>query len=380
MFGKIKIIDYKYFLWLAFTILAITTLLFFAINSVHTLSESDQNIFAYTVKIRNTVEDLDKIFERAELNVSVMCDSISNSYDTKKQQDKAYNLHFVKEIDGLVKSVLSNSPSINGSWFQINANLPFSVYAYNWYELKGNEFVNLKGEFEGTPSMDRKMTPEDDPYYFNAINSKGLAWSDIYTDADTKTQMMTISSPAYKDGVLIGVVGIDISIENLKQVLQNIQEVLGESELYLLDKNNNVILSEPPVENYSNNTNYLFLDLFKENKEGPVEYYDYFTKKTAIMLKLSNDYKIVISIKNSVLFYESTLVVKVIQILFGLLVIILTAIFVNQFNKKRPIEIIKPPKSTKNKIKDIEAEIEKLDKAEEKETKEIEKMTGDEEN
>ncbi len=41
-----------------------------------------------------------------------------------------------------------------------------------------------------------------------------------YTDADTKDAMMTISAPIYKEGIIVGVVGIDISINNLQQVLK----------------------------------------------------------------------------------------------------------------------------------------------------------------
>ncbi len=316
-----KNINYKYLLGFALALILLVGLLFFIINSISTVSEENQNIFSYTVKVRDSVEDLDKIFERAEVNVNVMVEAISNSYDADKQKNEAYNMQFVNGMNGLIKSVLANSPGVDGSWFQLNADLPFSARAYNWYEFRENQFLDVKDRFEGTPSMDRKITPEDDPYYFDAITNQKPAWSDIYTDADTKNSMMTISAPIYKEGVLVGVVGIDISVANLQQSLQNMRSVLGDSELYLLDKKNKVILSQPLFDSSSAKNKYSFLDLFKENKEGPIEYYDQLTKKTAIKLTLSNDYKIVVAIENNVLFSETKKLVNIIYILFALLLI-----------------------------------------------------------
>lgn len=328
---KIKNTGYSYFSLVILVLVILIWFLLFIFDTVKTVSETNQNVFAYTVKVRDTVENLDKVFERAEVNVNVMSDSISNSYDASKQQNIAYNTSFIKGIDGLVKSVLSNSPNVDGSWFQINADLPFSARAFNWYEFKDNQFVDIKGQFEGTPSIDRKITPEDDPYYFAAIAAQKPTWSDIYTDADTKEAMLTLSSPIYKEGSLVGVVGLDISVDNLQQILKSMQIVLGDSELYLLDTKNNVILSQLLHNPTFKKDNYPFLELFKENKEGPIEYTDHLTKKTAIMLTLSNDYKIVIAIENKSLFSDTNKIINIIYVLFILLIISTVIAFVSQF-------------------------------------------------
>jgi len=283
-------------LWLIPAIIIAFSTLFFIINSGNTVSKTDQDIFAYTVKIRTAVEELDKIFERAEINVNVMADSISNSYDIREQQDKAYNLKFIAGINGLVESVLSNSPSVDGSWFQINADLPFSSEAYNWFTFKEDQFVNVRDQFEGTALMNRQITPEDDPYYYSAVSNKKPTWSDVYTDPDTKQSMLTISAPVYKEGSLVGVVGIDINVESIKQILGQMQTILGNSELYLLDKKDKVILTQ--LYPNSRTDNYEFLKLFKNNDNGTVEYNDHQTKKTALLFSLSNGYKIAISIPN----------------------------------------------------------------------------------
>lgn len=322
----------KQHLWLGFSLVLQIILLIFIANSFNVWSETSQDAFAYTVKVRDTVEQLDKIFERAEVNVNVMVDSISNSYNVNRQQDKKYNLGFVNNLDGLLKSVLSNSPGVNGSWFQLNIELPFPGESYNWYEFKEDQFIDIKNQFVATPS--REINPDDDPYYFDAINNRSLIWSDIYKDADTKETMMTISAPVYKNSLLVGVVGIDISIENLQQALKSMQLVLGDSDLYLLDKKKNVILSQISSDPDVSSTSCPFLGLFRGREEGPIEYSDHSTKKTAIKLKLSNDYELIIAINNKALFGKVTPFINIIYILL-VLAFILTAIpFLNQFEIK----------------------------------------------
>jgi len=339
LFDKIKNINFKYLLLPILASLLIIGLYFLIANNINIVSESNKNIFAYTVKVRSSVEKLDKIFERAELNVNVMTDSIANSYDASKQKDKAYNLLFINEMDSLVKSVLANSPNVDGSWFQINATLPFAAHAYNWFALDGNQFVDVKDQFVGTTAMDRKINPDDDPYYYNAITNNGVTWSDIYTDPDTKEAMMTISSPVYKGNTLIGVVGIDISTGNLQQILTDMQLVLGDSELYLIDKKNDVILSQLSSGLKPTKDNYKFLNLFKGGNEGPIEYYDDSDGKIAMVLSLSNNYKFAIVFETSILFYETNQIIILIWGLFILLIILTIVALVNQFKIFKMIEL-----------------------------------------
>lgn len=331
LFEKFKEVNYKYFLWLGSAAIVLIVLLFLIFSSINLMNIGNQKVYAYTIKVHDMVEKLDMIFERAELNVNVMSDTIATSYNVNKLNDKAYNMHYIEDIDSLVKSALANSPNVNGSWFQLNADLPFSVHAYNWYEFKENQFINVKEQFDDPSSIDRKITPEDDPYYFDAVNNEKPTWSNIYIDADTKTKMMTLSSPVYKDGTLVGVVGIDISIENLQNTLQNMQAVLGRSDLYLLDKNGRVILAQTDENSSSVDNSYAFLDKFKDNGEGPIEYSEYFKKKTSIKLTLSNGYNVVISVLNDTLFKDVNQILNIVYGLFILLIISIIVIFVNLF-------------------------------------------------
>lgn len=278
-------------------------LLFFVYESIKLTSMNTQSGFIYTIKINSTIGEIDKILERSEVNLGVLADSIANTYDINQQQDEKYNFDYIQKLNGLVKAVLANSPGVNGVWFQLNASLPFAVNAYNWYEFKDNQFINLKEQFETDSLREREITPEDDPYYFDAVANEKTTWSDVYIDPDTKTSMITVSMPLYSDRKLIGVVGIDISTDNLKEALENMQVTLYNSELFLLDKNNNIIVYKLLYSDILRK-NYPFFKLLKKNEPSNrlLEYMENGSVKTAIMLVLSNQDKLIITFNDTNLF------------------------------------------------------------------------------
>lgn len=323
----------KKVLLFAICLIAIVGSLFFIINNINYASNTNKNVFSYIIKVRNSTEELDKTLKSAEINTNVLADSISNSYDASKQYNEAYNMQYIKNIDGLIRAVLGNSPGVDGSWFQINSDLPFAIHAYNWYGFRDDQFVNLRNEFISDPALDRKITPEDDPYYFNAVNNKKSTWSDVYVDQDTKKSMITISNPIYKNGVLVGVVGIDISLDNLNEALNNMQMLLGDSELYLLNTKNKIILSKSNANSTFSKRNNSFLDKLNSNKYQPIEYYDNVVKKIAIMLTLSNKYNLVISFNYNSLMGNMTNLYKIIYTLFSLnVILILILVFKKPFS------------------------------------------------
>lgn len=316
--------------------------LFYIINTVKNVSSVSTDIFATSVRVRTASEDIDKIFERAEVNTTLLSETIYNLYDVSQQQNKDYNYKFIKNLDGLVKSVLANSPGADGAWFQINANLPFSVQAYSWYGIRDNAFINIKEELAHDTSEERKITPENDPYYFNAVLSQGAVWSGVYTDADTQDSMITISAPITKDGVLIGVAGIDISMKTLLDSLTSMQLILGESELFLFNDKDKLILSKlyNQPDNVNKNFNYLYL--LKQHMYESIGYYDGITKKTAIMLTLTNKYNLVITFVDGEFISNLNNLVRIVYILYALVIILILSKFVHinikmpEFKKKVP--------------------------------------------
>lgn len=322
------------------TSIVLLLLFIFIIVSVNKASSSAQDIFSYSMQIRNAAQKLDEIVYRAQVNVNVMADSISNVYDIKKQNDLLYNMDFIENINGLVRSVLSTSTDISGSWFQLNSELPFSAQAYNWFQIKDNQFIDLKLVLDEQTSYNREINPKDDPYYFSAIEKQKAVWSDVYTDVDTKESMLTLSAPIYKNQKLVGVVGMDILTDQLQNKLINMQNCLIGSEIYLLNSNNKIILSQLSDSLKPSSDKFLFINLFNRNDSDFIEYFEQGIKKTAFCIDLPSTYKIVIVINNKALFNQANQLIWLSFIIFGLLVlsIVFAYILEHKINNSSKLE------------------------------------------
>lgn len=309
--------------------LLLVGLLFVVKISLNIVSETSKNNLVYASKVRDTIEEIDKIVERAQVNLDVFSKYTSLSYNSNKLYDQDYNMEYLKTIDLLTNSILANSPGVDGAWFQVNVNVPFSNLAYSWYEFKNGKSVNLREQF--TPSVnERKLNSKDDPYYFEAVKKKGTIWSKIYKDVDINQSMITIAEPIYKNNVLIGVAGIDISVNELEQVMGNMQKIFKGSEIFLLNENGNIILAKTENNHLVKNS-YNFSSLLDErNKDKLIEYFNQGKSKTAILLELSNDYHLVITFPNLVIYKGFNQLFRTIYFIFGVLVVLTIALIINQ--------------------------------------------------
>lgn len=334
-------------------VLLLLSLFWFSINSLNIVTETNKNNFEYTIKVRNAIEEMDKIVERAELNLKVFDDVSSKTYDINKKNDTKYNIEYLKGVEVVTKSLLVNTPGVDGSWVQLNIDLPHSAILYNWFEFKDGKIINLKSQFKDKNIDRRNLNPIDDPYYFQAVKAKKLIWTDIYTDTDTKVPMITISEPIYKNGVLIGVAGIDVSIKNLQQAIKNMQATFAGSEIYLLDTKMNVLLYKLSGNDKLHKNDFDFLNLFNKdlkNQEAAVEYIHDGVRKTAIMLALSNKYNIVIAFPDAVIYKGYDRLFKTLYFIFSILALLgLLSIL----NKLKLIKSNKALEDEKNKLKTI---------------------------
>ena len=81
------------------------------------------------------------------------------------------------------------------------------------------------------------------PWYIKMMEKKGLSLSDPYIDASTGELVVSITIPVYDDGELVGAVGVDILLAQLKSILSSLK--LGDNGYYCFLTENNVILYHP---------------------------------------------------------------------------------------------------------------------------------------
>ncbi|MEI6055315.1 MAG: response regulator [Lentisphaerota bacterium] len=183
--------------------------------------------------------DTNYIMAGAEVTLKEMSAVIAENFnqDFVNKPDKLKK--FINAIDDVTKATLEHKPYFQGAWFQTNpAIASLSSSYYSWY-FRG-EVKKIK-KFEETTT--RPMTAQSDPYFYNAVKANKAVMSGVYRDVDLQMDLVTISEPVYKDGILVGVSGIDFSIEDIKSIFSQAKARQRDINLYLYDYQKNLIAS-----------------------------------------------------------------------------------------------------------------------------------------
>ncbi|QXM07223.1 methyl-accepting chemotaxis protein [Crassaminicella indica] len=193
--------------------------------------------------------------------VGVNC--FKNSVHIMKKELKAGMATTMKEVGNMIDSHLEELEE-NISIFSTDANVeqifnnPDSV---KWMiEYFGNYCKNhtdVLSVYIGT--RDKKLyaypvivdleegwDPTTRPWYKDAVSKNTFVWSEPYVDDDTGKNVITISKPVYDSrhgNEFVGVVAIDISLEQLSNVVDNVK--LGEKGYAFLADRKGKILAHP---------------------------------------------------------------------------------------------------------------------------------------
>ena len=123
------------------------------------------------------------------------------------------------------------------------------IYEYFQSQLKNNkDVIGMYVGFEDKkfisgngwiPTKDYDCRERD--WYKEAIKKNGIIYSAPYIDKKFNSMVITVAKPLKKDGKIIGVVGMDVVVDYLKDLVQKATPVKN-SYGFLLDNNNDFIV------------------------------------------------------------------------------------------------------------------------------------------
>lgn len=173
------------------------------------------------------------------------------------------------------------------------------------------------------------------PWYKEAISKKGqVIWTEPYKDVNTSKIMITVARSVEKDGNIIGVAAIDVSLEKLSKDISNIK--VGRTGYVCIMNKDGTIISHHDLKqigkksdikkndwNYiiSNNTGY-----FKENYGITNKLYAYDTNN-------ENSWKIVSIANGDELTYDTAVIRKFIlfSAIVGIIISVIISILIGNF-------------------------------------------------
>jgi methyl-accepting chemotaxis protein len=168
-------------------------------------------------------EQFSNSFKTVENTVDSLSVDTFTTIDVKKvKENSSYLNEYKAKLDASIKKTTEFTKGIQGIYMCFNPEFsgePSEIW-YTEAEDNSGKFILQK---EDTDISEFDLKNEDMQWYYNPIKEGKGVWSDPYTDTDLNINMVTYSKSLFKDGILIGVIGIDFKIDYLKDVIKNLK-------------------------------------------------------------------------------------------------------------------------------------------------------------
>jgi len=246
---------------------------------------------------RNYANEFSAILKNIEGSVATLESVIATSFDSNQfALDQDYQSEYMKRMNDILKEIGDKSVGIQGIYIVINPELTGQVFE-SWFINDGEgHFIYQEPEDISTFSP----TNEDMEWYYEPINTKEGAWIPPYVDATINVKMISYTNAIFKDGILIGVVGIDLAFEDIEKTIGDMR--LYDSGYSFLINTDLTILLHPSLETGKYLTDIKNEDLNKvigsmtKNESDVIEYVFKNEEKVMGFSKLSNGWILGVSI------------------------------------------------------------------------------------
>lgn len=195
-----------------------------------TTESASNKIYLMNLEIEKAVEDIDSIVNSTiDLNASL------KNTDT-------YFKKYTEEIKPQVKTITYETDGAISSYVYFNVELYKKLYDV-WCLHEGNsengsqfyctdEQENLSMFYPENPTM---------VWYYAPILERKSVWTDIYYDETLEVNCISYVKPLIKDGIVIGMVGMDTSFKKREDVVNSIK-VFSTGYALMIDNKNELII------------------------------------------------------------------------------------------------------------------------------------------
>jgi methyl-accepting chemotaxis protein len=252
--------------------------------------------------------------------------SINNQFDT-----------YSKSIAYLAKDeILISSDFDNESYeFMVSSILEKYIESYSGADYAYMGFENE--EFIVSPFADVSFNPKERIWYKEAVAARGTIWTSPYTDDATKQTVITAATPVYDGDSLIGVIGIDFNITDLRKTLLGIK-IGNTGSLILTDSENIIIVHDDEDLIGKEISNSEVLEVINQNGDGQFEYIDDETKKFAVYETLDSlGWKVIVNMNLSEISSKAapmSYLVSVVGLISAVVALIIAILFSNSLLRK----------------------------------------------
>ena len=184
-------------------------------------------------------EEVDRQIDQALDGIAYRIDNILLGVEQTAamvQEDIPEHLDQPQELYKLCRKVLEANPSVSGCAIALNP---------DYYQFEGKPFMALlykaQGEICSAETFASRPFTEQE-WYLLPIQEKSSSWVGPLKDTDTESEpIISYDVPIIKDGLAVGVLGIDMSLDVLTRMAQQ-YKTSTHSYITLLDRDGSYIV------------------------------------------------------------------------------------------------------------------------------------------
>lgn len=230
-------------------------------------------------------------FKTIESSVNTLEQYVSESFDLEKlnANPNGYAQQYEKMMDPIIKRIAQTTEGVQGVYFTFNPELTGNLYESWFADPAGTgSFIKKKENYlkEFYPSNEKMSW-----YYKPIVQNKGV-WDKPSIDNVLNIWSISYTKPVYKGNVLLGVVGIDVSMDTMKKTIESLK-IYQTGFCFLFDENYNFLIHPifKPKDNLKSveNGNFKFVaEEMNKRDSGIIKYKVYKKDKILGYNRLSN--------------------------------------------------------------------------------------------
>ncbi len=227
------------------SVILITAMVLFTFNSIRSTSsilESDSDAILLSTadyyarvldeSFMSTEQSVDTIYNYAHKRAEFYKDFLNNDY----QRDR-----YTYDVFELAKSIVENTRGAMAVYFRFNPVI-FGEGKGFWYNYNPERDV-----YESRELTNISLYDEDDVehvgWYYVPIKSGKPTWIDPYHNANLDVNMISYTIPYFSDGKTIGVVGMDINLDLLRDKVSEVT-LYDSGKAFLMTNGGDIIYHE----------------------------------------------------------------------------------------------------------------------------------------
>lgn len=184
---------------------------------------NEECVSIMTLTAGQNTEELNMVFERVEQSVEILAEFARDNVDSVKHlaEDEAYLMAYTRETEALGETIVNETQGAVAVYVRFNCE----------YTLPKSGFLMLynkeNGEYDSLEPTDLSLYEKDDiehvGWYYIPIEEGKAVWMEPYYNKNLDVYMISYVIPVYKNGDLLGVVGMDIDFEYIIKEVDSIR-------------------------------------------------------------------------------------------------------------------------------------------------------------